>query len=118
MNCLRFIIVEVFVFILTVLQRRQEPPDRLQIEELTLIVQRIARKWKEVAYLTKLFATYEVEDIICSRVSKDKTAKCLTMVTCYMESNGNRNLLADALKVNLHSLSQKVLSGYFIYGND
>ena len=110
-NCLRFIIVEFFGFILTELQRRQEPPYRLQIDEITPIVQRIARKRKEVAYLTKLFATYEVEDIICSRINEDETAKALTILTCYMEGNGNRNLLADALnKVNLHSLSQKVLS--------
>ena len=97
MNCLRFIIVEFLDFILTELQRRQEPPDRLQIDEITQLVRRIAWKWKEVAYLTKLFAAYEVEDIICSRVSEDETVKALTMVTCYMESNGNRNLLADAL---------------------
>ena len=44
MNCFRFIIVEFSAFILTELQRRQEPPDRLQIDEITLIVQRIARK--------------------------------------------------------------------------
>ena len=119
MNCLRFIIVELFVFILTVLQRRQEPPDHLQIEEITVIVQRIARKRKEVAYLTKLFATYEIEDIICSRISEDETAEALIMLSCYMESNCNRNLLAEALnKVNLHSLPQKVLSGYFVYGDD
>ena len=105
MNSFRFIIVEFFALILTELQR-QEPPDRLQIDEITLIVQRIARKWKEVAYLTQLFATYEVEGIICSRVSKDETAKSLTMVTCYMESNGNRNLSVDVLnEVNLDSLS-------------
>ena len=97
MNYLRYIIVEFFAFILTELQRRQEPPDRLQFDKITQLVQRIAWKWKEVAYLTKLFATYEVEDIICSRVSEDETAKALTMLICYMESKGNRNLLADAL---------------------
>ena len=42
MNCLRFIIVEFFAFILTELQRRQERPDRVEIDEITLIVQRIA----------------------------------------------------------------------------
>ena len=70
-----------------------------------------------VVYLTKLFATYEVEDI-CSRVGEDVTAMALTTLNCYMETNGNRNQSADALKVNLHSLSEKVLSEYFIYGND
>ena len=75
MNCLRFIIVEFFGFILTELQRRQESPDRLQIDKIIVIVQRIARKKKKVAYLTKPFTTYEVGDIICSRVSEDETGK-------------------------------------------
>ena len=115
MSCFRFSIIEFFAFILIELQRRQEPPDRLQIDEITLIVPRISWKWKEVAYLTKTFATCEVEDIIYSRVSKDETAKSLIMVTCYMESNGNRNLSVDVLnKDNLGSILESVIGIKFI----
>ena len=71
--------------ILAGLQGREELPNRSQIDKTYQITQRMDRKWKEVAYLTKLFATYEVEDTICSRVGENETAKTLTIVTRYME---------------------------------
>ena len=96
---------------------RQEPPIPLQMHEVVQIAQRISRKWKEIAYLTKLFEDYEVENIISSRVGEDEISKALTMLTRYKERGGSRNLLADALnEVKLQSLSQKVLSGYFADG--
>ena len=77
------------------------------------------RQWTEVAYLTKLFATYEIEDTICSRVDENETAKTLTMLTRYMKRNANGNQLAEEFnKVDERTLSQKVLSRHTIYGDD
>ena len=97
---------------------RQEPPTLLQMHEIVQIAQRICRKWKEIAFLTKRFEDYEVENISCSRVGEDETSKALTMLTRYTEKGGSRDVLAAALnKANLQPLSQKVLSGYFVDGN-
>ena len=75
--------------ILVGLQGKQELPNHSQIDKTYQKAQRIDRKWVEVAYLTKLFATYEVEDTICSRVGENETVKTLTIVTRYMERNAN-----------------------------
>ena len=79
------------------------------------IARQIPRVWKEVAYLTKLFETHKIVDLIIARVYEDKTDKALIIFTRYMKRQGTRQRLAVALEeVKLVSPSQNVLSGYFI----
>ena len=85
------------------------------MEEIVPIAGQIPHVWKEVAYLTKQFETYEIEDLRFSRVNEDKTHKARTMLIRYIEQAGTGQRLAKAIeKIKLVSLSQDVLSGYFI----
>ena len=85
------------------------------MEEIVVIARRIPRVWREVASLARLFETYEIDDIMHSRVDLDESTKALTMLTRYMEWGGTRQKLAGALeKLGLTSLSEDVLSGSFI----
>ena len=96
-------------------QEKQRPPDRLQQEEIVPIARSIPRIWKEVASLTKLFETGEIEDIIYSRCGEDESHKARTMLTRYIERGGTRQKLADALeKLKMSSLAKDVFSGSFI----
>ena len=76
---------------------------------------RIPRVWKKVAYLTKLFQSHQIADIVYSSASEDETSKALTMLRRYMERGGTRQKLAGALEnLGLIPLSQDVRSRYFI----
>ena len=96
-------------------QEKQRPPDRLQQEEIVPIAREIPRIWKELANLTELFETGEIENIIYSRCGEDESHKARTMLTRYIEREGTRHKLADALqKLEMFSLAKDVLSGTFI----
>ena len=85
------------------------------MEEIVEIARGIQRVWREVAYLTTLFETHEIEDLSNSKVNEGRTDKAHTMLTRYMERGGTRQRLAGALeKLRLNPLSQEVRSGYFI----
>ena len=76
------------------------------MEEIVQIARIIRKVWKDVALLTSLFETHEIDEISYSRVGKDET---------HMEREGTRERLAGALeKLGLTSLFQDVRSGYFI----
>ena len=96
-------------------QENQRPTDRLRQKEIVPIAREIPRIWKELANLTERFETGEIEDIIYSRCGEDESHKARTMLTRYMEREGTRQKLADALeKLKMSVLAQNVLSGYFI----
>ena len=96
-------------------QEKQRPSDHLQQDEVVPVARTIPRIWKEVANLTKLFETYEIEDIIYSRCGEDESHKARRMLSRYIESEGTRQKLADALeKLKMSSLAKNVLSGSFI----
>ena len=96
-------------------EEEQRPPNLLQLEEVVLIAQRIPRTWKELASLTKLFETYEIDNIDCSRFNGDESQKAFNMLTRYIERKGTRQKLADALKkLKMFALAQDVFSGSFI----
>ena len=96
-------------------QDEQRPPDRLQQQETVPIAEKIPRTWKKLAVLTKLFQSHEIDDIAYSRVGEDESQKACTLLTRYVERGGTRQKLADALeKLQMSSLAQDVLSGYFI----
>ena len=95
-------------------QEGQQPPSRLQVDELQRISQEIPDRWRQLAYRTKRFETYEIDNIRCSQPSEEETSKALTMLTQYRERGGTRKELADALKeVGKDDLSQEVLWGEF-----
>ena len=95
-------------------QEKQRPPDRLQ-QEIVPIAREIPRIWKELANLTELFGTGEIDNIIYSRCGEDESHKARTMLTRYIEREGTRHKLADALqKLEMFSLAKDVLSGTFI----
>ena len=94
--------------------QKGQPPCRLQVDELAKISRRIPRIWRELAYETKRFKAYEIQNIHCSRHGEDETSKALTMLTRYDEKGGTRKELADALKeVGQDNLSKEVLSGEY-----
>ena len=96
-------------------QEKLRPPDRLQQEEIVPIARGVPRIWKELANLTELFETGEIEDIIYSRCGEDESHKARTMLTRYIERGGTRQKLADALdKLKMSSLARDVLFGSFI----
>ena len=94
---------------------QQWPRDRLQQQQIVPIAEKILWTWKKLAYLTKLFQSREIDDIAYSRVGEDESQKACTLLTRYVERGGTRQKLADALeKLQMSSLAQDVLSGYFI----
>ena len=85
------------------------------MEEIVEIATRIRKVWWEIACLTKLFEEQEINEISNSRVNEEETRKALTMLTRYMEREGTRKRLAEALDMaGLVSLSLRVRSGFFI----
>ena len=97
------------------IEREERPPNLLQLEEVVLIAQRIPRTWKELASLTKLFETHEIDDINCSMFNENESQKAFNMLTRYTEREGTRQKLADAFKkLKMFALAQDVLSGSFI----
>ena len=104
-------------FLLDLIERKknQRPPDCLQQDEIVPIAEKIPRTWNKLANLTKLFQSHEIDDIGYSRVGEDESQKACTMLTRYIEREGKRQKLADALeKLTMFSLAKDVLSGYFI----
>ena len=100
--------------ILIEIQDQQRPLDRLQ-QEIVPIAEKIPRTWKKLAYLTKLFQGHEIDDTAYSRVGEDESKNACRMFTRYIERGGTRQKLSDALgKLQMSSLAQDVLSGYFI----
>ena len=96
------------------LQKGQQPPCRLQVDEFAEVSQRIPHVWRILAHRTKRFKAHEIEDIRCSRPGEDETSKALTMLIRYDEKGGTRKELADALKkVGQDNLSKEVLSGQY-----
>ena len=94
---------------------KQRPPDQLQPEEIAPIAQRIPKTWEMVALLAKQFETYEIDNLVRSRSNEDESQKALNMLTKYIEREGTRQKLADALeKLKMSSLAHDVLSGFFI----
>ena len=101
--------------ILIEIQDQQWPPDRLQQQQIVPIAEKIPRTWKKLAYITKLFQSHEVDDIAYSCVGEDESQKACALLTRYVERGGTRQKLGDALeKLQMSSLAQDVLSGYFI----
>ena len=96
-------------------QDKQRPTDRIQLQEIVLIAERVPSKWQELASLTKLFEAHEIDDIACSRCNENESRKAFNMLTKYIERGGTRQKLADALeKLKISTVAQDVLSGYFI----
>ena len=85
------------------------------MKEISQIARRIPNVWMIVAHLTRLFETYEFENMSYPTLGEDGTHKARAMLTRYMERGGTRQRLAGALeKLGLNSLSRFVQSGYFI----
>ena len=85
------------------------------MQEIVQIARRIPRVWTQVALLTSLFETYEIDEIRSSTVNEDGTGKAIMMLTHYVNRKGTRQRLAGALeKLRLTLLSQNVRSGSFI----
>ena len=86
-------------FLLDLIERKknQRPPDCLQQEEIVPIAEKIPRTWNKLTNLTKLFQSHEIDDIGYSRVGEDESQKACTMLTRYIEREGTRQKLADAL---------------------
>ena len=105
--------------ILIELEGKHTPPDRLQMEEIAEIAERISNRWVELAYRLNKFETHEIDNISFSRIGEDESRKALYMLTKYYERGGTRQKLAHKLKkIGMASLSQNVINGCFIDDDD
>ena len=96
------------------LQKGQQPPYRLQVDEFAKVSQRLPHRWRELVHQTKRFGAYEIKGIRCSLPGEGEISKALTMLIRYDKKGGSRKELAYALKeVGQDNLSKEVLCGEY-----